>query len=621
MAKFCIHRLVFSVLIYLVISSQVLAASNNNLLKETSYLEDQYGVFTIDQVKSKNFIPFSSMINRGYTDSVTWLRVVVVKPEPSEVLILRVRPYFLDEVQIYSEDDIIPGLNSITGDTIEFSHLPYLGKSLGFKIYPRKKYSTYYLRLKTTSSSILAVDALSFENLKNVEEKETLFFGIYLGVMIWVLGWAILSFVKTKDSILGTFFSYQFNLVLMALSYTGYLGRFLFSDFISRDWLTSNLVLLASLTGFMFHRSFIREFHLQKNIGIAMTIIFVFTILNFLSGNLFGFARALELNAYLILISILVFSAIVINLYLRDRKNNLGVISIYGLLNLVVALTLLPLVGLVKSTDLALHTSLTHGFMTGILMFVLMRDRSNKLLQKQRALETEALLVKQTLLNEQQVRQAQDAFLGMLSHELKSPLGVVRFGINNLKRKISGSLQADIGDNFIRLNSAIEDMDAVIDRCVEANRVEYGDLIINQRRVCISALIQELIDAKSDNRRLIFGGLDNTYFETDEQFIKIIVSNLLDNAIKYSKADTNTKIWCTSTDEYLEISFENFIDESRVIDPNQMFEKYYRDPESMRQRGTGLGLWLSKKLAGFLGGDLSFNQSGNIVKFMLVIRK
>ena len=295
---------------------------------------------------------------------------------------------------------------------------------------------------------------------------------------------------------------------------------------------------------------------------------------------------------------------------------------VYTLLNVVVIFTLLPLLGIIKSTELALHTALTHGAFSALLVFALMHDRAMKIIQTQRISQTEALLTKQALQSEKKIRETQDAFIGMLSHELKSPLGVIRLGLNNLQRKLDDSLREDVGLNLSRLNLAIDDMDSVIERCIEANRVEHGQIIVNRHRVCISALINSLIDLKEVQReRFVFLGQENTYFETDEQFIKIIISNFIENAIKYSAKGSQIQASCFSTDHYLEISFENMIDSARNIDPNQIFDKYYRDTESKRQRGSGLGLWLSKKLAELLGGDLVYSQQNKQVKFQLKLYK
>lgn len=589
---------------------------------DLSYFVDDVGDLNFQEVKNKTFKKYHAFLNRGYTDSITWIKVLVRKSDIPEPIILRTRPYFLDHIDLYSDEDIVPNLKRSTGDAIRLADLPYEGKSHGFRIYPKNNPSVYYLRVQTTSSTVLAVDALTQESLKNREELENLFLGVYLGFMVWILVWALLNYLKIKDSILGSFTIYQFINVLMAFSYTGYLGRFVFHDFISRDISTSNLVLLASVTGFIFHKNLLSEFKLNRYLSRALYSIFIFAIFNFFLGNFYKFSIALELNAYVILFSVLLFTAIVVNIYLRSRTQNALVVLVYLLLNFVVLFTLLPLLGVIKSTELALHTSLTHGLFTGLLVFALMHDRSKKMLAKQRLDETEALLVKQKLISEQKIRETQDAFIGMLSHELKSPLGVIRLGLNNLHRKLDASLRDEVSLNLSRLNLAIDDMDSVIERCVEANRVEHGGIVVNKNRMSISALINSLINYSEERReRIIFLGQENTYFETDEQFIKIIISNFIENAMKYSVKDSKIKASCYSTDDYLEVTFENLIDPSRVIDSAQIFSKYYRDSESKRQRGSGLGLWLSRELAKLLGGDLVYSQVDNAVKFQLKLSK
>jgi signal transduction histidine kinase len=95
----------------------------------------------------------------------------------------------------------------------------------------------------------------------------------------------------------------------------------------------------------------------------------------------------------------------------------------------------------------------------------------------------------------------------------------------------------------------------------------------------------------------------------DRENALTIVGNLLDNAMKYSPSDSVIRIEAQITHRHgrsgAMLRIINAIVDQGAPDPDQAFEKYYRGPRARNHSGTGLGLYLSRRLAQRMGGELS----------------
>jgi K+-sensing histidine kinase KdpD len=109
---------------------------------------------------------------------------------------------------------------------------------------------------------------------------------------------------------------------------------------------------------------------------------------------------------------------------------------------------------------------------------------------------------------------------------------------------------------------------------------------------------------------------------SDMQCIQIITNNLIDNALKHGDVQSQVQITLiqhASQDHRagLLLSVINQPGPSGWPDADQLFIKYYRSSHAKRQSGTGLGLYLSYKLAARLGGELRYRPDSQHIRFEL----
>ena len=200
----------------------------------------------------------------------------------------------------------------------------------------------------------------------------------------------------------------------------------------------------------------------------------------------------------------------------------------------------------------------------------------------------------------------QGDLIAMLTHELKTPLSVVSLALGDLGRQPAMRARALL---------AVDNMRGVIDRCALTARVDEdaGHRLIELKLEPL--LLNELLDV-AIGTQVEADRIETNVHEPlpacrgDRMILLIILSNLLDNALKYSPAESVIRAEVRSG-EFNERSgvvlrVSNEITDQDLLDPKKIFDKYYRGARARHRSGSGLGLYVSRRLARRVGGELWF---------------
>ena len=211
-------------------------------------------------------------------------------------------------------------------------------------------------------------------------------------------------------------------------------------------------------------------------------------------------------------------------------------------------------------------------------------------------------------------RDEQDRFLSMLNHELKTPLSVIRMVLGG------ESIPGRIKD---RVQRAVADMNAIVERSLQADRLRHGQVLRRMALCQISELLQAITAASAAPQRVVVNAGDLPSIKTDPHLLSLIVANLIDNALKYGAADGEVRVTARGAlskgRQGIQIDVANPSGTAGMPDPNQVFHKYYRAPGAHGKTGSGLGLYISAGFAEKLGGRLRYQPTGDEVKFELWI--
>jgi signal transduction histidine kinase len=214
----------------------------------------------------------------------------------------------------------------------------------------------------------------------------------------------------------------------------------------------------------------------------------------------------------------------------------------------------------------------------------------------------------------------QGRFMDMLTHELKTPISVVRMALDAMK--VQGPLKGHI-------DRALEDMDDIVERCRQVDKLEQHKLIPYMQCCQMDEILVELRSGSWAPDRLFItpDPLSVTpplpELNTDPQLLRIILGNLISNAIKYSPPETLISIHAEPAPHLgkagIRVSVQNQPGTAGVPDPEQVFDKYYRSSGAHSKTGSGLGLYLVRSITELLGGQIEYAVVQEKVRFTLWI--
>ena len=196
--------------------------------------------------------------------------------------------------------------------------------------------------------------------------------------------------------------------------------------------------------------------------------------------------------------------------------------------------------------------------------------------------------------------QQQQNFMMAITHELKTPIAITKLNLETLqKRKLEDSQQQKLIQNTIqetnRLNTLCNNM-------LLASQIEAGGYSITTEDINFSGMVQECVhdyNIRFPQRQINTTIATDIFMNGDKLLLQMGVNNLLDNAIKYSPKESAITITLSQQQGQINLSVK---DEGKGIsneEKKKVFDKYYRTGNAATKgaRGTGLGLYLTKKIA------------------------
>jgi len=195
-------------------------------------------------------------------------------------------------------------------------------------------------------------------------------------------------------------------------------------------------------------------------------------------------------------------------------------------------------------------------------------------------------------------------FLGNVSHELKTPIFNIQGYVLTL---LDGGLEDETinKEYLLRTEKSIDRMIAIVEDLEIISKLESGELKLEIQKFDIVALAKEVeesleIKAKKKNIQLYFAeNYENPiYVNVDRQNIGHVLTNLLDNSIKYGNENGKTKISFYDMDENILVEVtDNGIGIAKE-NLSRVFERFYtvNKSRSREQGGSGLGLSIVKHI-------------------------
>ena len=218
--------------------------------------------------------------------------------------------------------------------------------------------------------------------------------------------------------------------------------------------------------------------------------------------------------------------------------------------------------------------------------------------------------------------------LGFVTHELKSPLASIVFGIGSLREKILGELTEGQEDVLKSSARSADYLNSTIANFLNLSRIEEGELKLKISQVSLKENIIEpaanrLQEIATDNRMEFDIDIpDDLVIECDPDLMNSVFQNLISNALKYGYKGTSVKVSSELSDGLVNISVFNegsgFSNEDRL----NMFTKFSRFNAANynTKSGTGLGLFVTKNIILKHNGTIwAESEQGKWAKFTFTI--
>ncbi len=203
--------------------------------------------------------------------------------------------------------------------------------------------------------------------------------------------------------------------------------------------------------------------------------------------------------------------------------------------------------------------------------------------------------------------QLQDDFIATISHELHTPLGFIKGYTTSLLRSDTTWDTATQHEFLTIIDEESDHLLTLIDRMLDSARLQSGNMIMDFQPVRLDSLLRDAavrIQGRHDFMDVRLNLVPSTPILADTVHLAQVIDNLFDNAIKYAP---HSRITIT-----LEVK-ENwqtiiFADEGPGIPPEHipyLFERFYRVPGQHGKSGTGLGLFICKRIIQAHHGQIS----------------
>ncbi|WP_148296221.1 7TM-DISM domain-containing protein [Methylophilus sp. OH31] len=579
---------------------------------------DSTGHMGIDEVSHQSFKPINQLLIAGYTTNTQWLRITVAGTAEKH-LELRIRPTYLDQITLYQADLGHPGkwLSRTTGDRYAYQDRERRHAiTHGFVIQGQPTPKVYYLKLKTSSTALMYVEVLSGKeaNLKEIRQHVLIMF--YLAIMLWLAFWAANEFFGKPEWLTGLFILYQISHMIYAVAIMGYFAPMIPTEYSAlNDKFTSIAVLTIVWVSIFFHYVLLTPYQPNRwgmRLLIGLAGFYPVLLLGLFSGYA---SQVLRLNAHIVL----AVSLLLLPLALTARRDTPAEVVpsrrtlkvIYALHTLSLLISILPMMGWSPASEWSLSAILVHSLIAALLMYIVLQQRSAAIYTETTNAKLALQLSQQQLGLERQKRDEMGYFMSMITHELKTPLSVIRLLLG----------EVPLQDKSRRhMEQSVVDISSMIDRCAQLEKIEQQVISVSAEHCDPLTMLKILAEEYACLDRIDFSVHAIPPFFCDPLMLRLVLRNLLENAFKYAPNSSRISIVIRAEAGVGDAAGVSFIFENDVDslpDMPQLFDKYYRAPASRKHSGFGIGLYLSRAVAQALGGKLTASMQNPQIRFHL----
>ncbi len=669
----------FSKILIVLIILQFKPVLAKDYINERAYFEDKTGTMSLQEVKNKDFIKIDSVLSKGYSKSVFWLRLKVSPLVGTNFrnLLLKIQPSYVDSIQLLDSADP-SNTKRILGTNFSSNNNDYSSINFNFVIPGSEKERYVYLKIQTQGTYFIRTEAVTISEFINGDLVQQIVFAFYIGVLCFLFIFPLTIWIRDKDSLNIIFVIKQFAAIVFVVMDTG-IQRVIFKN---TDPLLLNVLFnfnVVTYTAILigFHYFFLKDYYPKSWVKYLFLILLIFYALEIYEIDGHNFRNSLEINSIVLTLVALSFFVIpFFGLSWEKNKNPMftkkSIIIIYFSIAISILLTTIPSLGYINGNSFSMIPNLFTGCITGIVFLFVLQYRNrmfreqgvreiaqanamveferNKRQEKERfismlthELKTALSVLKlayesgnatasdknvhgalkdindvidrcaleDKLENQRNKRQEKERFISMLTHELKTPLSVLKLAYE------SGNATASDKN----VHGALKDINDVIDRCALEDKLENQGFNLLIEKHNLKRIIYQKISEYDSVDKFKFTIDGDLSIESDLNILRIILGNLFDNAIKYGDENSSILVKAILQAQKIYLTVTNTVSQVGLPDEDKIFTKYYRSEKAYKNTGSGLGLYLVSNLAKLLKGEVKYyvNSKQDQVTFEIIL--
>ena len=207
------------------------------------------------------------------------------------------------------------------------------------------------------------------------------------------------------------------------------------------------------------------------------------------------------------------------------------------------------------------------------------------------------------------LEQRKDAFIGMASHELKTPVTSLKGFLSLVQRLLPQQANPRVIHYLTRMDAQIEKLITLINDLLDLSRIQTGQLVYRKERVALDALVQDIVETVQETTQthhLLVEGQTHADVFGDRDRLGQVLINLLNNAIKYSPSADRVIVRLSADGQQVLVSVQDFGRGIAKAHHQKIFERFYQvtDPEDKTFPGLGIGLAICRDIVKRHGGRL-----------------
>ncbi len=194
-----------------------------------------------------------------------------------------------------------------------------------------------------------------------------------------------------------------------------------------------------------------------------------------------------------------------------------------------------------------------------------------------------------------------DEFVALVSHELKTPITSLKGFTQVLERRFKEHNDEQVLHFLARMNKQLGKLGMLINDLLEISKMQRGHLPLHFEDFDFNLLVQEIVEnmqATTLGHRILVESTVDVSVHADRDRIGQVLTNLLNNAIKYSPEANKVLLRVTTEQNFATVSVEDFGIGIAEAHQQNIFERFYHVPDPIERTfpGLGIGLYISHEI-------------------------